>query len=650
MSLDTIAPEAPNTRTERRRAPSTPSLIDNLRTSTEALERSVERIIRTLGRHESDALDTETDLLDTPNESTAFLDYGEILDTIDTADGLQLDQLEKSIIAETRATLRTLHETRATLLETESNTTRLTKAITSLREHPINRSEQLFYPRVGFSADGGAIEGQWVEVLDIESQDKKTSHLQINFKLTETHIQTLLEKLARNELPSNTSMEHGSIDIHPYKQTVTDPTPLSEAYVLQRGGVTIRVSKGKTVRIFPDGPTEMEERCAIGLITAEIEKTDPQHPVKKLAELMEELGVKNCFGEPTKEDEASYKKARYAWHHKIHLDKRDGSDQDIDAGIERLTKKEIMPGYSTYLEVGKHREYESIAGAISIYHDISLPPEDFSKLFSTYGLLCTRKRLEGGQIDYEGLSSRYDLMSGGGDSVFTRIVTEHGLISQPNKNGAVSMPRILFKPTLLDRTDWYAFESDECGETTKEKLDARPSPKELFEKQARGDFRYNNEQMFRYGIGVEEMSGIMINGNEGSRIDNLLLLAEKGLSEIGGKTFKDLVFMTRSELVEHYKKHKESLNMTDLAIEKTLEEDSRDKIIASFEAAGISEINGQPIRAFVRYGEKLSDQVDAVTEPNWHETPYIKKWHALFLETAKMAHDYLNPPTDDLYA
>lgn len=655
MPLDSYLPEKARGELERSALFAVPpSEIEHLHTFTKELEAECAGVYKALGKGE---IISPLEGTRTGHSPERLFEDHEIIEKIDHAEIEVLNEVEAAVIAETREALRSLYESRQKLTELAAEPTSpeqepairsLMDGLKRLAELRAEKAEHFFYPRIGFSADGGAIEGQWVEVLDIETDDKTHSKYQVNFKLTEEHLQELLTKIENGDLPAGVLQENGVIEFQP-SNIGADPLPFSKAFQLSKNGISLSISKGVSSRKKNGKEAHIDQRCALGLVTAIIDKENATEAAVTLMNFIEELGVNNCFTEPTKEDQTRYKLARYTWHHKKSLDSL--TPAEAKAIDQRLAHREVMDGYATYVEPDKHKEYERQAGKLCVYHELSIAPEEISKLLGSSGLLCSRKRYEGGRINYQGLSTQTDLETGGGDSIFTRIVTEAGLTSKPSHDYDVGFHTVLFKPSVLDRTDWYAYAEDSCGNTQPEFLETSLSPTTLFDKHAQGDFSPGNEQMFRHGISSKDMAAIMVNGDANNHLNAILLVADKGFTSIGEKNFDELIFMDREELIAHYKQHKAVLEMTDEQIETAIEEDIRDKIIAACKKDGILTVNGQPIQKFVRYGTKLSDQIEAIAQPDWHETSYIASWRELFNRTAKESADTLSlQSTDGLYA
>lgn len=117
------------------------------------------------------------------------------------------------------------------------------------------------------------------------------------------------------------------------------------------------------------------------------------------------------------------------------------------------------------------------------------------------------------------MSSDIDMQSGGGDNVFTRIVTSKGLdfISKyadlPLGEETIdpsSGVKILFKNSIMDRTDRYAYAEDKYGASDEKNLMSRLTDEQIFTSQEAKGYKSNNEVMFAVGIPVEQMRAFVV--------------------------------------------------------------------------------------------------------------------------------------------
>ena len=282
-------------------------------------------------------------------------------------------------------------------------------------------------------------------------------------------------------------------------------------------------------------------RTAMGLVKVEVPiSMDPEAIEKILGEILEkDLGIPDALGEVSEEAERKYKVARYRWQYAI----TDELTPEQVEQAEKLDREEVFPGYTTFVERGKHQEYLSKYGEdMRAVHHLSAGSAKSIYRILTQGLMCTTERYSRG-VMIKGMSSTIDIDTGGADSVFTRIANK----AQREKiHGSV----VVFKPEIFDRTDWYSYDSDNCGSTDDEHFARRLSPDAIFTQVTDPSFcPYDNEQMFRTGIGANFVESIEVDSH--SRDEIIAELRSMGLEEIGGRPIEEVVVLrqtTQSEM------------------------------------------------------------------------------------------------------
>jgi hypothetical protein len=229
---------------------------------------------------------------------------------------------------------------------------------------------------------------------------------------------------------------------------------------------------------------------------------------------------------------------QYKWHHRI-------DDHAVDTSLATsLRREEVLPGYSTFIEPGKFKEYEAIHGEIAFTHRVY----DSSDLLSIIGrgLLSTRERLMRG-IGQLGGTPQRDLETGGAESVFVRAVTEKSLRDddQVDEPFYAYETVLIIKPELADRTDWYAYEGDKFGDRSPKMMEKRLTPDELFTIMDKEGAFTGNEEMFQTGIDPGLIAGIAV-GSEGYRQHALSTLRRANITEISGVPVEDFVQVVKS--------------------------------------------------------------------------------------------------------
>ena len=400
--------------------------------------------------------------------------------------------------------------------------------------------EYLIRERHEIICDRDHIENQRVDV--VENLENQT--LEYRFKLREPlmEISELGQKLRTEsrekdgvaELKSGTSVRLGEITYHDLESR--REFRLCDALVFEKNGVKVSLADA-TARELGDGVISRKRntsnlvRAAIGLVQMEVPKAMDEVTEKQTMDeiFRQDLGVEDALDEVSERAERDYKIARLKWQYKL---------EDLNAEqlgrAEKLTRREVFPGYSTYVENGKHEEYLAKYGEdVRAVHMLNSMSVDSVYRVLTTGLMSTTERFSRGVVK-NGISSVLDIDSGGADNVFTRIMNAE-------QRSKIQNHAVVLKPEIFDRTDWYAYNVDSYGSTNEAHFAGRLAPEEIFQR-TMGDLKHysaDNEQMFRTGIGVDYIEAIEV--DELDRDELLEGLREKGLSEVNGRPIEEVI-------------------------------------------------------------------------------------------------------------
>ena len=400
--------------------------------------------------------------------------------------------------------------------------------------------EYLIRERHEIICDRDHIENQRVDVVE----NLKNQTLEYRFKLREPlmEISELGQKLRTEsrekdgvaELKSGTSVRLGEIT---YRDLETKREfRLCDALVFEKNGVKVSLADA-TARELGDGVISRKRntsnlvRAAIGLVQMEVPKAmDDTTAQQTMGEIFrQDLGVEDALGEVSETAERDYKIARLKWQYKL-----DDLDAEQLERAEKLTRREVFPGYSTFVESGKHNEYLAKYGDdVRAVHMLNSMSVDSVYRVLTTGLMSTTERFSRGVVK-NGISSVLDIDSGGADNVFTRIMNAE-------QRGKIQNHAMVLKPEIFDRTDWYAYNVDSYGSTNEAHFAGRLAPEEIFQR-TMGDLKHysaDNEQMFRTGIGVDYIEAIEV--DELDRDELLEGLHEKGLFEVNGRPIEEVI-------------------------------------------------------------------------------------------------------------
>lgn len=405
------------------------------------------------------------------------------------------------------------------------------------KEHSL---EYLIRERHEIICDRDHIENQRVDV--VENLENQT--LEYRFKLREplAEISELGQKLRTEsrekdgvtELKSGTSVRLGEITYHDLESK--REFRLCDALVFEKNGVKISLAD-PTARELGDGVISRKRntsnlvRAAIGLVQMEVPKVMDETTAQQTMDeiFRQDLGVEDALGEVSETAERDYKIARLKWQYKL-----DNLDAEQLECAEKLTRREVFPGYSTFVESGKHNEYLAKYGeGVRAVHMLNSMSVDSIYRVLTTGLMSTTERFSRGVVK-NGISSVLDIDSGGADNVFTRIMNAE-------QRRKIQNHAVVLKPEIFDRTDWYAYNVDSYGSTNEAHFAGRLAPEEIF-RRTMGDLEHysaDNEQMFRTGIGVDYIEAIEV--DELDRDELLDGLREKGLSEVNGRPIEEVI-------------------------------------------------------------------------------------------------------------
>lgn len=400
--------------------------------------------------------------------------------------------------------------------------------------------EYLIRERHEIICDRDHIENQRVDV--VENLENQT--LEYRFKLREPlmEISELGQKLRTEsrekdgvaELKSGTSVRLGEITYRDLESK--REFRLCDALVFEKNGIKVSLADA-TARELGDGVISRKRntsnlvRAAIGLVQMEVPKAMDEATAQQAMDeiFRQDLGVEDALGEVSETAERAYKIARLKWQYKL---------EDLDAEqlecAEKLTRREVFPGYSTFVESGKHNEYLAKYGEdVRAVHMLNSMSVDSVYRVLTTGLMSTTERFSRGVVK-NGISSVLDIDSGGADNVFTRIMNAE-------QRGKIQNHAVVLKPEIFDRTDWYAYNVDSYGSTNEAHFAGRLAPEEIFQR-TMGDLKHysaDNEQMFRTGIGADYIEAIEV--DELDRDELLEGLREKGLSEVNGRPIEEVI-------------------------------------------------------------------------------------------------------------
>jgi len=268
--------------------------------------------------------------------------------------------------------------------------------------------------------------------------------------------------------------------------------------------------------------------------------------------ILKDFGLGDLTATPTAADEDLLIRAKLLWKNDPQASAalsglqgkalRDKMDEALKAAgvtperIARTTLENVFDGYQAPVEHGILKDYKK-AGLEYVWSGVS-SERSVVRALTSPGLLSTNQRTLYG-LDIRGSSPFPDMRRGGSDSVFTRI----GVKSKHNaamfrQNYAGGNYRIIIDPSVMERTDWYAYDFDNFGNTADIASLAR-KPLE-FIADMKDTYRIDNEIMFRRGIPKENFIAVTCD-TEAARQRCIDALLNAGIKEVNGIDIYDFV-------------------------------------------------------------------------------------------------------------
>ena len=322
---------------------------------------------------------------------------------------------------------------------------------------------------------------------------------------------------------------------------------LCSAFSFERNGVTVRIADpsrpGDTIYSCSYNNSGLV-RTSIGLVEISAPRDmDPDSIAGIVSDIFaKDFGLPDALDEVSPDSAAPYKRARLAWSRRAEA----GSlSQEAEEAAEGMQLEEVFPGYSTYVQKGRHKELLAISGeGARAYHRLSMRlddegnPKDVGRKVArtlARGILCSTERFSR-RLCFKGMSTEADMDSGGADSVFTRLGYEGDLKREYDKSGVV----IVFKPEVFDRTDFYAQGGDTYGTTDADYFDGRLTPEDMFQKLKDQMLCGTNELMFRTGLAGSSIEYVLVE-DESVRTAILDYMHDMGITEMYGKPVEELI-------------------------------------------------------------------------------------------------------------
>ncbi|MBI4815279.1 MAG: hypothetical protein HY791_03405 [Deltaproteobacteria bacterium] len=310
--------------------------------------------------------------------------------------------------------------------------------------------------------------------------------------------------------------------------------------------LSLEGNKGGSISIV----TKKAAVSARGLVRLELFGTDVEMKAE-LDALAKSLGLSQLFAPPTQKSKQRYLLMRALWQHDHKQAKKLGQS-DVEkiapesvkkqlgahgsARLGALALTDVSPSHFSVIDPAQ-AELMIKAGARYLYSTVE-SPEHVASILQNGQKSSLRRYLDGQIID--GMSTNEDFSSGGGVGVFTRLVTQSAIMQEGSWTGR--RYKVILKPDLLARTDWYGHKGDEFGRAWG--LDQKNFGLKLLEDvEGKGSYQDYNELIFRDSIGPQYI-GRVVALDETSRNQLLTELEKQKVQAPDGTPLHELVVVS----------------------------------------------------------------------------------------------------------
>ena len=391
---------------------------------------------------------------------------------------------------------------------------------------------------ISLASDSTSVEGLNLSARRVRINGEDC--IEISGKLTETTTDELADLLRHDQ---HGMVVFGKGPLTPGKVDLDDAKRITSArgVILKENGVTMELV------------TDKDQRALMGTFRLRMKDTgDAIADAARAKNSLKDSVFSFILDTPTAKDEEIMKKARLLFQQNpqasIELSQIADKAGNIDAlmakhgvdpdGIKTLVKKEVYPGFFTFVNEGAHKTYQK-AGLEYVWSGVG-SQDSVVAMVKAGGHASSLSRIKTGFMG-DGASVMSDIESGGADNVFTRVATK--LARKEGKRYSDSFAggsyQILIKPSVTDRTDWYAFHGDRFGSTKQHDMESRPSALDFFHSE-NTRFVRNNELMFRHGISITDWLGIDCRSQ--THKDRLITaLKSEGITQINGKPLEQFI-------------------------------------------------------------------------------------------------------------
>lgn len=308
------------------------------------------------------------------------------------------------------------------------------------------------------------------------------------------------------------------------------------------------IKDGNDIFIITGESAANNGRALAGQFNLRVQASSGADAARKMRGLLQRAGLQDIMEDATEEALDRYKKMRVIWQTdpktSYGIDPEHTSPEKLNKILEKLgitqkrldaiKMKKVTDGYYTFYDPENYKIAQQQKAAY-LYHETS-SLQRVEEVLTGSGLTSTTTRFNDG-ITTRGASSTRDIMTGGADGVFTRLVYENQ-VGKENRYGMFGDYVFVFDTKALERTDWYAYTSDNFGSTQENSFKNRHGTAEHMRETSRLYWKAN-ELVFRKTLPLDTLKEVRVPAKDTQPLIDRL--KARGITQINGIPLSKLI-------------------------------------------------------------------------------------------------------------
>jgi len=308
------------------------------------------------------------------------------------------------------------------------------------------------------------------------------------------------------------------------------------------------IRNGDDILVLTGKECANDSRAMMGKFNIRVFATNGNDAARKVQDLLSRAKLMDVVDDVEPAALDRYKKMRLIWQNDPKLAGKLGanaSEQQIQkalnslgitqARVDSVRIKKVTDGYFTLVDP-ENVALASKYNVAYLYHEAD-KADAVVNVLKSGELLSTTSRYERG-LFVQGASSGTDITTGGADSVFTRIVYDHDIANGERRYKSFGDYVFVFDKQTLERTDWYAYMSDEFGRTTDSTFFSRLGVESHFQRTS-GTYSRSNELLFRRSLPLDTLKEVRVPSAQRKAIIDSL--KREGITKLNGIPIEKII-------------------------------------------------------------------------------------------------------------